>query len=121
MATLTRYQDKITFDPLRFKPVVLAASERSKSLLVCFEPGQYIPVHAPQVDMTLAVLEGEGRMVCGDQEEPIGPGTVAFVAAGEQRGVLATTRLVVLHMVSPVPTAQDHAQVMAGLQAGAWK
>lgn len=121
VANVIRYADKVSFDPTRFKPVLLAESERAKSLLVCFEAGQFIPVHAPQVDMALAVLEGTGSMVCGDAEEAIGPGTVAFVAAGEKRGVRADTRLVILHVVTPRPTAEDHAQVMAGLQAGTWK
>jgi mannose-6-phosphate isomerase-like protein (cupin superfamily) len=65
--------------------------------------------------MALVVIEGEGTLISGEREEPIRPGSIGFVPAGVRRGVKATTRLVALHTVSPPPTAQDHAQVVAQL------
>jgi len=65
--------------------------------------------------MALVVIGGEGTLISGDREEPIRPGSIGFVPAGVRRGVNATTRLVALHTVSPPPTAQDHAQVVAQL------
>lgn len=90
-------------------------------LLVCLEPEQFIPVHRPGVDLTVAVLEGEGRLVVGDREETIAPGAIAFAPAGTPRGIRATTRLVVLNVVTPPPTEADHAEVVAGLQRGRWR
>ncbi len=113
---LRSYRDSISFRPERFNPVLLAGSTHMKAVLTCFEPGQLIPVHRPGVDMLLIVLQGEGRIVAGDQEEPARPGTVAFVPAGEARGVKAETRMVALHVVSPPPTEKDHVDVMARLK-----
>ena len=92
-----------------------------KVVLTCLEPGQFIPVHRPSVDMLLIVLEGEGQLIAGDQQEAAGPGTVVFVPAGEARGVKAATRLVALHAVSPPPTEKDHVEVMARLKQGEWQ
>lgn len=121
MTIIPSYKDKVEFAPEKFNPVVLGQSERLKVIMACFEAGQFIPVHRPGVDLTLTVLEGEGTMVAGDQETEIAPGTIVFIPAGEARGILAKTRLVVLHVVSPPPTDADHAEVMAGFKRGTWK
>ncbi len=116
-----RYQDAMTFGPQRFTPVPIAGSERARVLLVCFEPGQFIPVHRPGVDLALVVLEGEGLLVAGERDEPIGPGTVAFVPGGEVRGVRATTRMVAVTVVTPPPTDADHTEVAARLKRGEFR
>lgn len=118
---MSTFREKVAFRPERFSPVVLAESERTKVILACFEPGQFIPVHRPGVDLTLVVLEGRGQMVASEEEHTLAPGTVAFVPGGEARGVLAETRLVVLHVVTPPPTETDHAEVQTGLQQGQWR
>lgn len=118
---LSSYQDAISFRAERFNPVGIAGSAHMKAVLTCFEPGQFIPVHRPGVDMLLLVLEGEGRLVAGDREEPARPGTVIFVPAGEARGLQAGTRMVALHVVSPPPTEADHTEVAARLKQGNWK
>ena len=121
MLFLARYQDAIKFRPERFNPVALSANERVKVILACFEPGQFIPVHRPGVDLTLVILEGEGQLVAGDREERVGPGSMAFIPSGEARGVRAETRMVAVHVVSPPPTDADHIKVMSKLRQGTWK
>jgi quercetin dioxygenase-like cupin family protein len=118
---LTSYQPTAAFQPKRFNPIVISENERVKVVLACFEPGQFIPVHQPEVDLTLTILEGEGVVVADKQEARLGPGCLVFVPAGEKRGIKAETRLVILHVVTPPPTAADHTQVMAGLQRGSWQ
>ena len=118
---LSSYRDAVAFRPEKFNPVVLAGSTHMKAVLTCFEPGQFIPVHRPGVDMLLLVLEGEGRVVAGEREEAARPGTTIFVPAGEARGLKADTRIVALHVVSPPPTDADHAEVGACLKQGNWK
>ncbi len=113
------YQQAAAFRHEHFNPVVIAQNERVKVIEACFEPGQFIPVHQPGVDLTLAVLEGTGSLVAGELEERIAPGTIAFVPAGEARGIKASTRLILLHVVTPPPTDADHVQVAAGLRRGA--
>ena len=122
MSTLvSSYRSTAAFRPERFNPIPIAQSERTRVLLVCLEPGQFIPVHTPGVDLTIAVLEGEGRLVVGDREETIAPGAIAFAPAGTTRGLKATTRLVVLNVVTPPPTDADHAEVASGLKRGRWR
>ena len=112
---LSSYRDAVAFRPERFNAVPLAANQRVKAVLTCFEPGQFIPAHRPGVDMVLVVLEGEGVFANGEAEQPIGPGCTVFVPAGGVRGVKATTRMVALHVVTPPPTEADHREVAAAL------
>ncbi|HEV2281834.1 MAG TPA: cupin domain-containing protein [bacterium] len=120
-ALMSSYRTAVAFKPEHFNPVPVAQGDRVKVLLVCLEPGQFIPVHRPEVDLTIAVLEGEGTLALGDREEAIGPGTVAFAPAGTARGLRAATRLVALNVVTPPPTDADHAEVAAGLRRGRWR
>lgn len=118
---LKSYREAAAFRSEKFNPVVVAGSVHMKVVLTCLEPGQFIPVHRPGVDMLLLVLEGEGRIVAGDQEETAQPGTAVFVPAGEARGLRAESRLVAVHVVSPPPTDADHVEVAARLKQGVWK
>ncbi len=122
MASIVAHYDTLaSFTSDRFHPIPFGQSERSRALLVCLEPGQFIPVHAPGVDIVFVILEGEGTLVAGDHEEQVGPGSIAFAAAGEARGLQARTRIVAVHVVSPPPTEADHTAVMAGLARGSWR
>lgn len=118
---LSSYRDAAAFRPERFNPVLVAAGAHIKAVLTCLEPGQFIPVHRPGVDMALIVLEGEGEMVAGEAREAVHAGSLVFVPAGEARGVKAETRLVALHVVGPPPTEKDHTEVMARLKQGRWQ
>jgi quercetin dioxygenase-like cupin family protein len=120
-AILSSYRDAVRFLPERFSPVAVAQTQRVKVVLTCFEPGQFIPVHSPGVDMALVILEGTGVVVAGDDEASVGPGAIVLVPGGEARGIKATTRLVAVHMVSPPPTESDHSEVQAQLNKGAWR
>lgn len=120
-ATVRSAQASASFRPERFNPVPVAGNERARVLLVCFEPGQFIPVHRPGVDLSLVVLEGEGLLVADGHEEHVVGGTVAFVPAGEARGLKATTRLVAVTVVTPPPTEADHAEVAKSLRSGQFR
>ena len=120
-AILGSYRDAIAFRPERFNPVSVAAGAHMKAVLTCLEPGQFIPVHRPGVDMALIVLEGDGLVVAGETQQAVHSGAVMFVPAGEARGVKAETRLVALHVVGPPPTEKDHFEVMSKLKQGKWQ
>lgn len=115
------YKDIATFRPERFNPVGFAGNEQVRVIVASFEPGQFIPVHRPGINLTLTVLEGEGTIVAGDKEEKVGPGSLAFIPAGEARGIRADSRLVILHIVTPLPSEADHGEVAAGFERGTWK
>jgi len=114
-------REAASFRPERFNPVAVAESERARMLLVCFEPGQFIPVHRLGVDLALIVLEGEGLLVAGEREERVAAGSLGFIPAGESRGLTATTRLVAVTVVTPPPTEADHAEVAARLRRGEFR
>src|SRR6266542_2731852 len=118
---LSDYGAYTRFEAERFSPVALAQTARLKVVLTCFEAGQFIPVHAPGVDMVLVVLEGVGTVVAGQAESSVGSGSIVVVPAGESRGVKASTRLVAVHVVSPPPAESDHAAVQEGLKRGTWQ
>ena len=118
---LSDYREAARFDAERFSPVAIAQTERIKVVLTCFEAGQFLPVHSPDVDMALVILEGDGVVVAGQTESSVGPGAIVVVPAGESRGVKASTRLVAVHVVSPPPVEADHSVVQAGLQRGTWR
>src|SRR6266540_6538747 len=110
---LSDYGAYTRFEAERFSPVALAQTARLKVVLTCFEAGQFIPVHAPGVDMALVVLEGEASVVAGETESSVKPGAIVVVPAGEQRGVKASTRMVAVHVVAPPPGESDHTAVQA--------
>jgi quercetin dioxygenase-like cupin family protein len=118
---LGSYRAAIAFRSERFNPVLIAAGAHIKAVLTCLEPGQFIPVHRPGVDMVLMVLGGDGQVVAGDTQQAVHSGAVIFVPAGEARGVKAENRLVPLHVVGPPPTEKDHFEVMSKLKQEKWQ
>jgi len=120
-AFLASYRAAASFARGRFTTVPVGQTPRVRVLLVCLEPGQFIPVHHPSVDLAIVILEGEGRLVAGEREEQVGPGAVAVVPGDQARGVLATTRMTALTFVTPPPTDTDHAEVTEGLRRGRWR
>ncbi len=121
MVVITRYQDLVEFRPDRFNAIIVAEDERVRVVLVCLEPGQFVPAHKPESDLAVVVLDGHGTILAGQREEPVGPGTVAFVPAGEARGLRAETRLVALHVVTPPPAAKDQAAAVKKAEHGIWR
>jgi quercetin dioxygenase-like cupin family protein len=110
------------FDPTRFVAKTLAQTAHSKTMLVCLEPGQSIPVHRPGIDLTLVILEGLATLVAEDKElADAGAGAVLTVQAGQARGIKADQRTLALVVVSPPPTPQDHKEVAEHLSKGTWR
>jgi len=54
------------------------------------EPGEYLGTHTDSAEEVLFVLDGEGIAVVGDEDEEIGPGSLAVVPALAPHGVRAT-------------------------------
>ena len=115
------YRSVASFQAEHFSPVALGQTDRAKAVLTCFEPGQFIPIHTPAIDVTFVILEGEGAIVAGDQEAEGGPGAIVIVPANVARGIKATTRLIAVHLVSPPPTDADHTEVQRKLRQGSWR
>ena len=90
--------------------------------VVCgyFEPGQFIPVHAPGSDVVVHVREGTGVVREGDTNHDVEPGDVVTVPADVDRGVRADEdhRLEALLVTAPPPTDEEHDPVREGLRRG---
>lgn len=106
----------------RFEPVTLARTASSDTKVVGLEAGQAIPVHHPNSDLTMVVIEGEATLVSGDDElAHAGPGAVLHAKAGEARGIRADRRTVVLVVASPPPTPEDHRELAEHFAKGTWR
>lgn len=106
------------FQPGKFNARTLFENGEGKVVLAYFEPGQFIPVHAPSANLVLVVVEGEGTVVAGSEKREVARGDIVVVPRGERRGVLAKTRLIAVHVVSPLPGPHDHDEVKAKLLQG---
>lgn len=115
------YEEVARFRPEAFTATPIGRGRHLQAMVVCFEAGQYIPVHAPRLDLALVVLEGEGELAMDEGTVTLAPGSVAFIPGGGARGIRAKTRLTAFQVVSPPPSAQDHDGVREGLRKGAWR
>ncbi|MFB6236117.1 MAG: cupin domain-containing protein [Halopenitus sp.] len=95
-------------------------SDRTKVVLGYFEPGQFIPVHAPDSDVVIDVQQGTALVRDGDEDRRVGPGDVVVVEAGTERGVKAVDgdRLEALLVTAPPPTDAEHDPVRRGIREG---
>lgn len=108
------------YDDDRFSAVEVFRSERMKVVCGYFEPGQFIPVHAPASDVAVHVQSGTGVVRDGDTKRAVEPGDVVVVEADTTRGVKADEdgRLEALLVTAPPPTDAEHDPVRRGLKKG---
>lgn len=113
-----RPREKVAFDPERFAAKALYECPEMKVIRAAFRPGQFIPVHAPDINVVLYVLSGEGEVVAGDERRKVKEGDLVVVPRKVKRGVRAKTEMVILHIVSPPPTQADHGDMAARIARG---
>jgi quercetin dioxygenase-like cupin family protein len=116
----TSFDDEREYDDDTFSAQTIHQSERQKVVLGYFEPGQFIPVHAPDSDVTVTVVSGTGVVRDGDDEHRVEPGDVVAVPAGTDRGVRADddSQLEATLVTAPPPTDAEHDPVRKGLKRG---
>ena len=107
-----------SFNEDRFAPNPVYQSDGMKVVLAYFKKGQFIPVHAPGVELVLYIIEGEAEVVTGDERVRAVKGDLIVIPKGINRGVKALTELSILHVVQPPPSAEDHNEVHAKLAEG---
>lgn len=113
-----RPKEKVDYDPDRFSARPLYESADVKVIRAAFRPGQFIPVHKPDVHVVLYVLSGEGEVVAGEERRKVREGDLVVVPRKVKRGVRAKTEMVILHVVSPPPTQADHGDMAARIARG---
>jgi len=105
------------YDDETFSAQGIFRSDHSKAVCGYFEPGQFIPVHAPDSDVTVVVKQGRGVVRDGDAEHAVESGDVVSVPAGRERGVRAEgERLEAVLVTAPPPTDAEHEPVREGLR-----
>jgi quercetin dioxygenase-like cupin family protein len=115
----TSFDAERAYDDARFSAQTVQESPRQKVVLGYFEPGQFIPVHAPDSDVAITVLEGQGTVRDGETDHSVEPGDVVVVPAGDKRGVRAEQgRLEATLVTAPPPTDAEHDPVRRGLKNG---
>ncbi|AFO57685.1 MULTISPECIES: cupin domain-containing protein [Natrinema] len=117
---VTDFDSERTYDEDRFSTRPVFRSNRMKVVLGYFEPGQFIPVHAPGSDVAICIRSGTGVVREGETEHAVGPDDVVVVEADIERGIRADDdeRLEALLTTSPPPTDAEHAPVREGLERG---
>jgi quercetin dioxygenase-like cupin family protein len=115
----TDIESERAYDDGQFTAREVFRTEYSKTVCGYFEPGQFIPVHAPDSDVTIVVQSGEGIVRDGETTHDVSPGSVVSVPAGEDRGVRAEDqRLEAVLVTAPPPTDTEHEPVRRGLRQG---
>jgi quercetin dioxygenase-like cupin family protein len=119
----TSFDAERAYDEKRFSAREVFRSDRTKAVCGYFEPGQFIPVHAPDSDVVVSVRSGTGVVREGDADHRVEPGDIVAVEAGTDRGVRADddTRLEALLVTAPPPTDAEHDPVREGLRRGTFE
>jgi len=111
-------QNLKSFDEKKFNPKAVYQSDQIRVILAYFKKGQFIPVHTPNIDVILCILEGEAEVVAGEERIKTKVNDLIIVPKGVKRGVKALTDLTVLHVVQPPPSEEDHKEVHQRLSQG---
>lgn len=114
----TDFDTERTYDEHRFSAQPVFRSDRMKVVLGHFEPGQFIPVHAPGSDIAVCVRSGTGVVREGETAHSVSPSDVVEVDV--DRGVRADEdgRLEALLVTSPSPIDAEHEPVRERLECG---
>ncbi len=116
-----KLDEMVSFDAGKFQSKTVHACAEGKEMVLSFEPGQFIPVHTPPVDLTLYVISGGFEVAAGEREYVLGPGELLSIPRNVARGVRAKERSVVLAFVTPLPTEAHHVKVEEGLREGVFR
>jgi quercetin dioxygenase-like cupin family protein len=108
------------YDDDRFSAHKVFRTDRSKVVCGYFEPGQFIPVHAPASDVVIRIRAGTGIVREDEKTHRISSGDIVVIEAGTPRGIRADEdeRLEVLLVTAPPPSDAEHEPVREGIQRG---
>jgi quercetin dioxygenase-like cupin family protein len=76
----------------QFAPIILRATQKYKSPLICMNPGQEIPPH-PSATGVFYIVSGSAVMTINGVEHPVRAGNMIFVEQGDTRGIRAVEKL----------------------------
>ncbi len=72
--------EKAEFSKDNFVPKQIHIGDAGAAVLICFEPGQAMPLHPHPgaLEVILYGVEGEGTLAIGDEEKPFKKGDLVF-------------------------------------------
>lgn len=108
------------YDDESFAATGVFRTDDAKVVYACFEPGQFIPVHAPDSDVLISVRRGRGLVREGETDHRVESGDIVAIESGTRRGIRADggERLEALLVTAPPPTDAEHEPVRRGLRNG---
>jgi quercetin dioxygenase-like cupin family protein len=117
---ITDFDAERAYDADQFAAHKVVKTDSLQVVCGYFEPGQFIPVHAPDSDLVVAVQSGTGVVREGETDYRVETGDVVTVEADTERGVRADDdiRLEALLVTAPPPTDAEHEPVRKGLRRG---
>ncbi|MBS4024552.1 MAG: cupin domain-containing protein [Clostridia bacterium] len=69
---------------------ILKKTDRMAIEMICYKKGQSTVIHKhPKQDELFFVLKGEGVFLVDDQEKTVSEGTLIYVPAGSEHGIMA--------------------------------
>jgi quercetin dioxygenase-like cupin family protein len=101
-----RIRDHVRWEPDKMAKVALGVTERALLDLYCVAPGQSQKPHSHgNQDKIYVVLEGEGRVTVGGDEDIVRSGEAVIAPAGIDHGLVndGPAPLLVLVVVTPPP------------------
>src|SRR3989304_2616139 len=80
--------EKAEFSKENFVPKQLHIGDAGAAVLICFEPGQTMPIHPHPgaLEVILYGVEGEGTLAIGEEEKPFRKGDLIFCKGGDPIG-----------------------------------
>jgi quercetin dioxygenase-like cupin family protein len=102
------YHDYVGSRPDRYAKATLFENEAVLVGMNCLDPGQSMQKHAHEKQNRFyLVLEGNGLFRVGDQEGSYGPGTVAWIPAGNTHQIHNLGNQMLVMMVGIAPGHAD--------------
>lgn len=91
------------FLPDRPRFQLLHDSPNMRVVLFGFMPGQEMAPHSAPSEICFSVVEGEGKVLVGKEEQEVAAGAVVLCPPNALHGIKATKNMVVLAIIAPRP------------------
>lgn len=98
-----RIADVLQFDSERLRPTLLHNSPRMRVVLFAFQPGQEMAPHTAPSEICFHIVEGEGAVLIGEEEQEVAAGAVVFCPPDVLHGIKARQSMTVLAVIAPSP------------------
>jgi quercetin dioxygenase-like cupin family protein len=84
-------------------PIVLHSEDGARAVMIRLEPGQELGDHQVKEHAWVCVVEGEVRVVSGEDDERCGVGTLLSFAPDERHAIATDSGARILMLLAPWP------------------